>query len=276
MLSYRECVKLTTLMHFFKIFSQGRYCIKQALQLGFLFLILFSLCGCLLPDRDKQSIDFHPDTVRDEKLDVIKVIKISDHDIKGKIILLKSDSDFVDHLLSNFVVDNAESTLIHLSQEYLVGLIIIENESDDPEPFSIKNLNLQLDGKMLVPLKPTDYPKQVRCFNWKGTAKNFYNFVAISAVTVYTVSAMFGCLEGRCEAMEYLKKESDSQPPSKAGGNYFSDLNFVTTLEFSYNAESKKVLIKPRSLSKGVVLYKNPFPLENIKDYLTKGNCTIK
>lgn len=239
-------------------------------------LALLFLPVCILPDRDNQSISFHPDTVREEKLDVIKVIKISDHDIKGKIILLKSDSDFVDHLLSNFVVDNAESALIHLSQDYLVGLIIIENESDDPEPFSIGNLNLQLDGKMLVPLKPSDFPKQVRCFNWKGTAKNFYNFVAISAVTVYTISAMFGCLEGRCEGMEYLKKEADSQPPSKAGGNYFSDLNFVTTLEFSYNNESEKVLIKPKSLSKGIVLYKNPFPLENIKDYLTKGNCTIK
>lgn len=240
------------------------------------FILVLLLSQCLIPDRDKQSISFNPDTVRDEKLDVIKVIQILDHDIKGKIVLLKSNSDFVDHLLSNFVVDNAESTLIHLSQDYLVGLIIIENESDDPEPFSIRNLNLQLDGKMLVPLKPTEYPKQVRCINWKGTAKNFYNFVAISAVTVYTVSAMFGCLEGRCEAMEYLKKESDSQPPSKAGGNYFSDLNFVTTLEFKYINENEKVLIKPKSLSKGVVLYKNPFPLENIKDYLTKGNCTIK
>lgn len=245
-------------------------------QIHFFFLILFILLSCIFPDRDKQSIDFHPDTIRNEELNVLKVFKISDHDIKGKIILLKSDSPFVDHLLSNFVVDNADSALIHLSQDYLVGLILIQNESDEPESFSHKNLNLQLEDKSLIPLKSTDYPKQVRCFNWKGTVKNFYNFIVISAITIYTINAMFACLEGKCEEMDYLKQEIDAKHPSKVGGSYFSDLNFVTTLDFNNKVESESILIGPRAVSKGVILYRNPFPFENIKDYVTKGNCTIK
>ncbi|PJZ47547.1 hypothetical protein CH362_18575 [Leptospira saintgironsiae] len=240
------------------------------------FLILLFLCQCMLPDRDKQSIDFHPDTIRDEELNVIKVFKISDHDIKGKIILLKSNSPFVDHLLSNFVVDNTDSALIHLSQDYLVGLILIQNESDEPESFSLKNLNLQLDDKSLIPLKSTEYPKKIRCFNWKGTAKNFYNFIAISAITIYTINAMFACIEGKCEEMDYLKQEIDKNHPSKVGGSYFSDLNFVTTLNFNNKVESENIIIAPKAVSKGVVLYSNPFALENIKDYITKGNCTIE
>ncbi|EPG67734.1 hypothetical protein [Leptospira wolffii] len=237
------------------------------------FLFLFE--GCLFPDRDRQSLSFHPDSVRENELDVIHTYEVREEGLSGSIYLMKSDSNLVELFLSNIVVDNSKSAMMHLSPKYLVALAVVENTSEETKILSYHKLNLSLENRTLIPLEPKDYPKEIRCFNWKGTAKNFYNFIAISVVAVYTVNAMFGCLEGKCDAIRDLQKETETHPPFLNDGSYFSDLNFTTALDFR-NGESEGFLIQPKTVAKGVFLYRNPKGFSETKEFLTKGNCEIR
>ena len=247
-----------------------------------IFLCLITLVllnSCVFPDRNEQIISFDSNkNVTYKDLDVLEVFEISDNQLHGYIFLAKANSNFIDTLLLNFSVDNHQSAVLHLSQDYLVGLIVIENDTDVNNVLSLNSLILNWKDRKIAPLLENEYPDKIRCFNWKGTTKNFYNFMAISAITigvvVYAYIALFACLEGRCDRMDDLK-EFERTYSSKLKGPHFSNFNFTSTLLFNDTIKKNGIPIPQNTIAKGIVLYRNPFSGQNINDYLIKGNCTI-
>lgn len=235
--------------------------------------------SCVSPDQNEQAVTFDSNkNVTYKDLNVLEIFEISDNQLHGYIFLTKANSNFMDKLLLNFSVDNPQSAVLHLSQDYLIGLVVVENDTDASKILSFDNLKLDWKDSKIVPLLENEYPERVRCFNWKGTTKNFYNFMAISAITigvvVYAYIALFACLEGRCERMDDLK-EFEKKYSLKLKGPHFSNFNFTSTLSFNDTIKKNGIVIPENTLTRGIVLYRNPFSVQNISDYALKGNCTI-
>ncbi|PKA04494.1 hypothetical protein CH375_10600 [Leptospira ellisii] len=231
---------------------------------------------CVSPDSDRQLLVIDRDTSLQNRWDIIENYDISNTVFEGKIRLLKSDSDFVDLLLSNYVVDNDRSALIHLSQNYAVALIKIENKTNQTQIFDTQNLNVSWNGKTVSPLNPEQYPKKIHCLNWKGNIKNFYNFIAISLVTAYTINAMFACTEGKCKEMEYMDRWlKENHPIYNKEKHFFSDAIFKTTLDFNQKLNLKHVEIEPNTRIQGIALYRNPERFADVRNFLTVGNCVV-
>lgn len=248
-------------------------------KIFFCIIILILLNSCVSPDQNEQTVIFDSNkNITYKDLNVLEVFEISDNQLRGYLFLTKANSNFIDALLLNFSVDNHQSAVLHLSQDYLVGLVVIENDSETDKVFSSNSLKLNWKDSEIVPLTETEYPDKIRCFNWKGTTKNFYNFIAISAITVgvavYAYVAMFACLEGRCDRMDDLKK-FENKYSTKLKGPHFSNFNFTSILLFNDKIKEKGVVIPQNTIAKGIVLYRNPISVQNINGYALKGNCII-
>ncbi|WP_135769748.1 hypothetical protein [Leptospira gomenensis] len=201
---------------------------------------------------------------------------VSNEVFEGKIRLLKSDSDFVDLLLSNYVVDNDQSALIHLSQNYAIALIQIENKTGRAQIFDTQLLNVFWNGKTISPLSPDQYPKKIYCLNWKGNIKNFYNFIAVSLVTAYTINAMFACAEGKCKELDYIDRWlKENHPVYNKEKYFFSDPIFKTTLDFNKKLNLKFVEMEPDARIQGIALYRNPERYSDFRNLITTGNCVV-
>ncbi|TGK08642.1 hypothetical protein EHO58_05475 [Leptospira selangorensis] len=231
------------------------------------------------PDQNEQIVSFDSNkNISYKDLNVLEVFELSDNQLHGYMFLTKANSNFIDALLLNFSVDNQNSAVLHLSQDYLVGLVVIENDTDVNKIFSFNSLKLNWKDTKIVPLLENEYPDKIKCFNWKGTTKNFYNFMAISAITVgvvvYAYVALFACLQGKCERIDDLKN-FEKRYSSKLKGPHFSNFNFTSTLSFNDAIKNNGIAIPQNTIAKGIVLYRNPFLIKDINDYTLKGNCTI-
>ncbi|MBM9578629.1 hypothetical protein JWG45_15900 [Leptospira sp. 201903070] len=241
-----------------------------------IMLTLISAEQCVTPDQDRQLLVINHEAVNFKQLNIIKTYNISNDDFNGKIHLLKSDSDFVDIIMSNYIVDTDKSALIHLSQNYILALFEIENKKDQISKFNTDDLTLQWNGKKIIPLHPNEYPQEIHCLNWKGNIKNFYNLIAISVVTAYTVNAMFACIEGKCKGIEDMDKWlKENHPAYNKGKRFLSNAIFKTTIDFNQKINASQIEFESKAIAKGVILYRNPGKYTEFQNFLTIGNCIV-
>ncbi|MFB5650939.1 hypothetical protein ACE5IS_09865 [Leptospira wolffii] len=194
------------------------------------------MAGCVTADRSERNLSVSKAA---SELSTRVVLQKKLDPIRGKkaeifVEVLDPEADWVDALLSNFVIQDDRAMLVRLSSRYYLVFVRVKNKTVNREVLRLADLEFEHEGEPFRPLPWGDYPKDLSCLNWKGNLKNFYNVGVATLTTVFIVGAIAACAkEGNCEGVRHIGTALDlSQSGETDMAKVLSNPIFTTRLEF--------------------------------------------
>ncbi|WCL50437.1 hypothetical protein [Leptospira sp. GIMC2001] len=242
-----------------------------------LLLISFLLLSCLSADKQEQTIVLPVNSKSTNNWEIEQKHSFTKNGLQYEILYLKPSDKLIYGLFHNLVVDNIDSAAYHLSSNYIITIAIIENSTKQNKKIVRQDLSVNYRDESLSPIVPLDYPKSIKCINWKGNLKNAYNISVISVSTLLVVGSIVACAkENKCKGLEYiddvisLATSGETKPE-----NSFSNPIFTSKLESSEMEIGKEIEIASREKKEILILYKKPALDIDPEKILAKTNCLV-
>ncbi|MDX1961110.1 MAG: hypothetical protein SFU98_21250 [Leptospiraceae bacterium] len=242
-------------------------------------LILLVLLGCVSADKNEQTYQLHPRESNISEVFMGNTQNIETQNIKIQKQEFNPNSNLIHDVFHNFIVDNKESAYKFLSRNFIISYVVAENKTDKPIHLNEEQLTYKIDDKVLKPIHPSEFPKQIYCVNWKGNIKNLYNLSIFTGAVLIVAGAAVTCVknENDCEqaklATEYTLKLSQTGEvdPEKS----FSNPIFTTNIKYTEILNEKTEAIPPLSKKKGILIYERPITSLNKARVLNSLNCVL-
>jgi hypothetical protein len=133
--------------------------------------LAFSISGCVTADQDNSSLYIQGKALNNGDYIIQHYHEYGRDGLTYRIFQLKPNSNVVMDLFYNIFVDDKDSAIVQISTNHLVTLAVVENENDHDMPIKRDSLSLPFEGKVIDPILPHEFPRSIRCINWKGNLK---------------------------------------------------------------------------------------------------------
>ncbi len=251
--------------------------VKNTLKISMLLFLTFHL-SCVSADRSNQRMSLSANLSNDLSKATRLYHEATRGDLRVLFYELDANQNIFSKIFSNFIVDNQDAAMMHLSGGYIVTIAEIINSSNSRLIVGPEYLRLPYHGRKLDPVLPDDFPRALSCINWKGNIKNVYNITIIAAVTAVVAASIVACAKkGDCDGVDLLlNNHTDNDREDTNSGDIFSNPVFTTRLDYEGLIDPLKIEVPPGGTISTIVLYKKPYIAMDSSRITTSANCVIR